>query len=162
MAQSVEFENTYGLSLKYPINYKKIRMNLSWNSNLINTTLLDKSINIGYSNSFALNLNVELNKNLNLSSFIIHYFKENNAYFSSNGYWKANLGLSYQNKNSPLSFKLRINDLFGRIYFIKFNYPSVNQSLTNISNERAISLSVNYNFKLGKEFNVKSFEGKSR
>lgn len=162
LPQSAEYENTFGTNLKIPVSVGIFRLNFSASSNIVKSGLIDGTSNTGFSNSLTFNANIKLSENLTFSGSIRHKLSEKYGYYDSAPNTMVFFGLNYQKKESPFSFRINLADAFGYKYNNKFIYPLINENSTNISFQRAIQITFRYNFKLGKEFNTKNYEGNSR
>ncbi|MBL0236722.1 MAG: outer membrane beta-barrel protein [Saprospiraceae bacterium] len=159
--QSSKYENTFGFNMNLPITIRTFNINIKWYNNLIRSQLLDQKIAEGYLSIISANLNYQFH-NFSISGSINYTFPNKANYYQNTSYWVSNVGINYQTNSKPISIRLTLFDVLGRNSTFKINYPLVSELYTNLSYDRAIHLGLRYNFKLGKEFTKKSFDGLSR
>ncbi len=159
--QSSKYENTFGFNMNLPITIRTFNINIKWYNNLIRSQLLDQKIAEGYLSILSANINYQFH-NFSISGSINYTLPNKANYYQITSYWVSNVGINYQTNSKPLSIRLTLFDVLGRNSTFKINYPLVSELYTNLSYDRAIHLGLRYNFKLGKEFTKKSFDGPSR
>lgn len=161
LPQSVSFEDTYGMNFKVPLSYKQIRANINYNIDFIQTKLVSDGLTKGLSQNINVTLSYKY-RSLSFSTSLSYSFREKYSYYNNAPNWGMYTGIRFSKKDSPLSFSLNISDVFGRKYNFIYNYPLLSSQTGNTSVQRLVNVALIYNFKLGKDFDKKSFEGISR
>ena len=81
------------------------------------------------------------------------------GYNNNSAYGGADLILSHSKRDSPFRLILRVNDLLGtKKWWMESNFPSLLSRSEVTSNERSITISLRYHFKLGNKFQKKRLE----